>query len=150
LDTWLNKYAWQNQRADMTSTYVTTEPKSGQLVGYYALSVAAISHIEAPQRAKRGVAAHPIPVVLIARLAVDRRSQGQRIGHHLFRDAAIRTVSLASEIGIRGLLVHAKDPEAARFYQACSGSIEALPGNPLHLFLLLKDIRAALRSATTA
>ena len=148
LDTWLSKYAWQNQRADMAQTYVTTEPESGQIVGYYAISVAAVSQDEAPERAGRGVAHHPIPMALIARLAVDQQHQGHRVGHHLFQDAAIRTVNLAHEIGIRRLIVHAKDQAAVNFYRSCSDSFMPFPGSPLHQFLLLKDIRAALKALT--
>lgn len=96
-----------------------------------------------PSRVKKGLACHRIPVILLARLPVDVSEQGRRLGATLLKDALHRVASAAYEIGTRALLVHAKDDKAKAFYQRYDS--EASPTDPLHLFLLLKDLRAALR-----
>ena len=90
-------------------------------------------------RLRKGVARHPVPVVLLARLAVARAWQGRGLGPGLLKDAVLRVLSAAEGIGIRALLVHAKDDAAKAFYQHFN--FEPLPGYPLHLVLLLEDAR---------
>jgi GNAT superfamily N-acetyltransferase len=141
LDEWLARYALVNQRAGMATVFVTTVGDA--VVGYYALSTGGVEHAVAPQRVKRGVARHPIPVVILTRLAVHENYQGRGLGSALLRDALRRVAAAADEIGIRALLVHAKDEEARAFYLDF-GEFEPSPTGPLHLFLLLKDLRAAL------
>lgn len=85
-----------------------------------------------------------IPVLLLGRLAVDISDQGKSIGSHLLRDAIVRTVGVAEEIGVRALLVHASDDQAATFYRRFD--FESSPTDELHLMLLLKDARAVLRN----
>jgi len=98
-----------------------------------------VLYADAPARLQRGVARHPIPVVLLARLAVDRTWQGNGLGPGLLKDAILRVLGAAEGIGVRALLVHAKDDQAKGFYQHYD--FEPLPGYPLHLVLLLKDAR---------
>lgn len=137
LNKWLQRYAWQNQQANAVRTFVVCI--ENQVVGFYSLAVGAVDHIDAPQRVKKGLARHPIPVMILARLAVDRRYQGMRIGSGLLKDAILRTLNAADYAGIRAILVHAKDDKARTFYQQFD--FEPSPIDPLKLMLLLKDAK---------
>jgi len=117
--------------------------RAGRVVGYYALAAASVELEEAPARVKKGLARRPIPVILLARLAVALSEQGRGLGAALLRDALNRIGSAADQIGARAVLVHAKDDEAKSFYQHYD--FEPSPTDPLHLFLLMKDLRAVLR-----
>jgi GNAT superfamily N-acetyltransferase len=141
LDEWLKRFALVNQRAGMATVFVTLS--GDKVVGYYALATGGVERAEAPDRVVRGQPAHPIPVVLLARLAVDSSTQGRGLGRALLRDALIRVAAAANEIGVRALLVHAKDERAREFYMQC-GEFEPSPTDPLHLFLLMKDLRKSL------
>jgi GNAT superfamily N-acetyltransferase len=112
------------------------------VVGYYSLAPAAVEPQEAPARVMQGQARHPVPCILLARLAVDGRVQGRGVGRSLFRDALLRALGAHEQIGGRVFLVHALDEEARRFYERY-GMLPS-PTDPLHLFLLFKDIRALL------
>jgi GNAT superfamily N-acetyltransferase len=90
----------------------------------------------------KGLARHPIPIMLLARMAVDRRCQGQGVGKALLRDALERTLNAAEIAGIRAFAVHAKDEQARSFYELFD--FVPSPTDPLHLFLLLKDVRHSL------
>lgn len=135
LNTFLLKHALASHQAGATRTFVATS--SDTVVGYYSLAASQILHATATPRLKKGLAAHPIPVVLLARLAVDSRWRSRGMGRALLKDALLRTLAAADAIGVRALLVHAKD-EPARAYYARLG-FEPLPEHPLHLVLLLKD-----------
>ncbi len=87
---------------------------------------------------KKGLARHPIPVLLLARLAVDARFRGQGLGTQLLRDAAMLTAKLSKLVGIRALIVEAKDERTGRFYERLN--FEPFPANPLRLFVLTKDL----------
>lgn len=141
LTEWLRRYALQNQQAGAARVYVVH--RSGRVVGYYALAASSVEPEEAPERVKKGLARHPIPVILLARLAVDVSEQGQGLGRALLKDALSRSASAADEIGARAILVHAKDDEAQAFYRHFD--FEPSPTDLLHLFLLMKDLRAILR-----
>jgi GNAT superfamily N-acetyltransferase len=141
LDNWLKRFALVNQKASMTTVFVTCS--ANKVVGYYALATGGVERAQAPDRVSRGVPAHPIPVVLLARLAVDSSAQGRGLGRMLLRDALIRVASAAEEVGIRALLIHAKDERAREFYMGCA-EFEPSPTDPLHLFLLMKDLRKSL------
>lgn len=141
LDDWLKRFALINQRAGMTTVFVTLS--EGKVVGYYALATGGVERASAPARVAQGVPAHPIPVVLLARLAVDSSAQKSGLGRALVRDALIRVATAADEIGIRALLIHAKDESAREFYIKCA-EFEPSPTDPLHLFLLMKDLRKSL------
>lgn len=141
LDDWLKRFALVNQRAGMTTVFVTLS--DSKVAGYYALATGGVERANAPGRVARGVPAHPIPVVLLARLAVDSSAQKSGLGRALLRDALIRVEAAADEIGIRALLIHAKDDSARDFYMRCA-EFEPSPTDPLHLFLLMKDLRKLL------
>ncbi|MCA1600212.1 MAG: GNAT family N-acetyltransferase [Acidobacteria bacterium] len=140
LNDWLGRYALPNQQASAATTFVVCDGEA--VVGYYSLAVGAVDHTQAPPRVKKGLARHPIPVMVLARLAVDVRYQGRKIGQGLLKDALLRTVQLAEQAGIRAILVHAKDTEAASFYKRFD--FEPSPLDPLQLLLLVKDARKAV------
>lgn len=141
LTEWLRRYALQSHQAGAARVYVVHRTR--RVVGYYALAAGSVEPEEAPERVKKGLARHPIPVILLARLAVDISERRQGLGAALLKDALRRTTSAADEIGARAVLVHAKDDEAEAFYRHFD--FEPSPTDPLHLFLLMKDLRAMLR-----
>lgn len=134
------RYAWMNQQAGAAQTYVGLAGED--MVGYYTLAVGQVSREEAPDRIVKGLARYPVPVMLLARLAVDRRWQGQGVGKALLKDAMQRTLQAADIAGIRAFVVHAKDAEAASFYPKFD--FIPSPTDAMHLFLLLKDVRGLL------
>lgn len=142
LDIWLVKHARAAAGAGSARTYVVLDSEQGRVVGYHALSLASIEHSEATERASSGMPKHPIPAMLLARLAVDRAVQGKGIGAFLLRDAMSRALSVAEQAGMRLLLVHALSEEARAFYEHFG--FEASPTDAMNLQLLVKDIRLAL------
>ncbi|HKD79589.1 MAG TPA: GNAT family N-acetyltransferase [Candidatus Angelobacter sp.] len=137
LNRYLLRYAWQNQQAGAAQTYVGVAGDA--IIGYYTLTVGHVTHEEAPERLKKGLARHPVPIMLLARLAVDRRWQRQGVGRALLKDAMLRTLQAADIAGIRAFAIHAKDEEARRFY--LQFDFIPSPTDPMHLFILLKDVR---------
>jgi GNAT superfamily N-acetyltransferase len=137
LNRFLQQHALQNQQSGGAQTYVGLVDQT--VVGYYALAVGSVEQEHAPERVKKGLARHSIPIMLLARLAVDRHWQQQGIGAALLKDAVLRTLQAAEIAGIRALMVHAKDETTKRFYQR----FDFIPSSsdPLHLFILLKDLR---------
>ena len=113
LNRYLLRYAWQNQQAGAAQTYVGLVDDA--VVGYHTLAVGQVAHEEAPERLTKGLARHPVPIMLLARFAVDRRWQGQGVGQALLKDAMLRTLRAADIAGIRGFVVHAKDEAARNF-----------------------------------
>ena len=138
LDTYLVRHALPNQAMGAAQTYVAVDRAEG-LVGYFSLAVGSVTHDEAPERLAKGLARHAVPVMVLARLAVDHRWQGRGIGSGLLKNALQRTLRAADIAGIRAIVVHAKDDEAAAFYAAFG--FAPWPGRPLRLFLLLKDLK---------
>jgi GNAT superfamily N-acetyltransferase len=141
LNRFLQRFALANQKANAAQTYVLS--RSGLVVGYHSLAVGAVEHDSAPRRVGQGLARHAVPVMLLARLAVDRSAQGRGLGKALLKDAILRTAQAADIAGIRALLVHAKDEEARAWYERFD--FEPSPTDPFHLFLLMKDIKAVSR-----
>jgi predicted N-acetyltransferase YhbS len=137
LNEWLRRYALQNQRAGATRTFVAC--LENRVVGYYGLAVGAVDYAGASERVRKGLARHPVPVMILARLAVDVAHQGQRIGQSLLKDAVMRTLQASEFAGIRAILVHAKDDSARGFYERFG--FEPSPLSPLQLMLLLKDAK---------
>jgi len=137
LDRFLKRFALANQAANTAHTYVTCRAR--RVVGYYSLAVGSVQREIAPSRTVKGMARHPVPVMVLARLAVDRSEQGSGIGKALLQDALLRTAQAAEIAGIRALVVHAKDHDARRWYEQFD--FEPSPTDPLHLFLLLKDLK---------
>lgn len=140
LNQFLQRYALVNQKANSAQTYVCC--LGGEVVGFYSLAVGSVDPEDAPARVMKGLARHPVPVMILARLAVDRDHQGKGLGKTLLKDALLRTAQAADIAGIRCLLVHAKDEAARRWYE--SWEFEPSPTDPYHLFLMLKDLKALL------
>lgn len=134
----MHRYALLNQHNHAAQTYVTCRGK--QVVGFYTLAVGSVIHAEAPKRVQHGLAKHPVPVMILARLAVEQRVQGQGLGWALLKDALLRTIEASDIAGIRALLVHAKDQKSRNWYTQFN--FEPSPTDDYHLFLLMKDLRA--------
>jgi GNAT superfamily N-acetyltransferase len=142
LNRFLVRHALQAQRSGSAQTYVACFGQ--QLVGYYSLTVGAVAHADASERVRKAMPRYPIPVLILARLAVRADMQGRGLGKGLLKDALLRTAAAADIAGIRALLVHAKD-DAARAFYARYG-FDPSPTDPYHLFLLVKDIQRRLRT----
>jgi GNAT superfamily N-acetyltransferase len=140
LNEWLLRIARTNQAAGTSQTYVVH--RAGRVVGYYAIAAASVHRDESPERVVKGLARHPVPVAVIARLAVDRSEHGKGVGAALLKDALMRIAGAADIIGVRAVLVHAKDEAARAFYQRFD--FVSSPVDPLQMFLLMKDVRHAL------
>jgi len=144
LDEWLKRHARAAQASDSARVYVATLEDGETVIGYYALAAAQIAPDEATARALKGQPrARPVPAILLARLAVDRSHQGGGVGRSLLQDVLLRCVEAADAIGARVLLVHAKHQEAKAWYMQVG--FEESPTDPLHLLMLLKDVRAFLQ-----
>jgi len=139
LDDWLKRRAAQNQASGASRTFVASD--DGKVIAYYALASSAIAATAAPGRFKRNMP-DPIPVVVLARLAISRSHQGRGLGRALFQDAGRRVIYAAEMIGIRGLLVHAISDEAKAFYQQLG--LAPSPLEPMTLMTTVTDLRAAL------
>jgi GNAT superfamily N-acetyltransferase len=133
LNLYLRNYALQNQKRGIVRNYVTTHTDDKVVVAYYSLVYAALEQKLLPLKLVRGLGKYDIPVMLLARLAVDRREQGQGLGKALLKDAILRTMQAAHIAGLKLLLVHAKDQPAADFYR--KHGFEPVLGEPLKLFL---------------
>jgi GNAT superfamily N-acetyltransferase len=114
------------------------------VIAYHSLTAGAVRKEESPERVAKGLAKHPIGVILLARLAVDRSAQGEGLGKALLMDALVRCCDAADAVGARAVLVHALDEQAAAFYRRFG--FEPSPLNPNQLMLLMKDLRATLKS----
>jgi GNAT superfamily N-acetyltransferase len=139
LTDWLKRFARMNQASGDTRTYVIHRNLS--VVGYYLLAPGSVSRTQATARASKS-APEPIPIVLLARLAVDKREHGQGLGSALLKDALQRAYAGAEIIGGRAVMVHAIDADATAFYRKYG--FESCPGLELHLMLLMKDFRLSL------
>lgn len=137
LNRFLQQYALLNQNNGASKTYVGLADQT--IIGYYSLTVGSIEYEKAPERVIKGLAHHAIPIMLLARLAVDSHWQSKGIGASLLKDAMLRTLHAADIAGIRAFVVHAKDDVAKGFYEHFD--FLPSPSDPLHLFLLLKDVR---------
>lgn len=140
LNQFLQRYALVNQKANSAQTYVCCFGDT--VVGFYSLAVGSVDPQASPSRVTKGLARHPVPVMILARLAVDKEHQGNGLGKALLKDALLRTAQAADIAGIRCLLVHAKDDAARRWYE--SWEFEPSPTDPYHLFLMLKDLKSLL------
>jgi GNAT superfamily N-acetyltransferase len=141
LNQFLVCYALINQQAGSSQTYVGLADE--ELIGYYTLAFGAVEHAKAPERIGKGLAKHPIPLMVLARLAVSKSWQrGKGVGPGLLKDAVLRTLQAADIAGLRALAVHAKDDDARAFYEHF-GFIQS-PTDPYHLLVLLKDIKKEL------
>src|SRR5450759_3108114 len=115
LNLWLKRFAWANVQNDSARVYVAHR-RDRVVVGYHALTAGSVSRGEAPERIGHGVAAHPIGVVVLGRLAVDRAQQGKGLGTTLLQNALLRAEHAADTVGVRAVLVQAIDAAARSFY----------------------------------
>jgi len=143
LDDWLRRRARANHVSGASRTYVVCEDTL--VIGYYALASGVITVESAPGRFKRNMP-NPIPVAVLARLAVDQNWQGLGVGRALFRDAARRVAHAADAIGIRGIVVHAISEQAKKFYMTLG--FDPSPSEPMTLMITLSDVRDALLKKT--
>jgi GNAT superfamily N-acetyltransferase len=141
LDRWLQRYASQGERRDSTRTFVVTEVRA-TVRGYYTLVAGQIEHEQATKSARKGLPRHfPIPVAVLARLAVDTRSQGHGLGARLLNDALERICRAAQEVAVRAVVVHAIDEKAAAFYERFG--FHGLSAAPRTLMVTLAELREA-------
>ncbi len=133
LNVYLRNYALQNQKKAIVRNYVTTRADSNVVVAYYSLVYVAIGQSRLPAKLVKGLGRYDIPVMLLARLAVDHREQGKGLGKALLKDAILRTIQAAEIAGLKLLLVHAKDEAAADFYRR--HGLEPVVDDALKLFL---------------
>lgn len=141
LNDWLVRHARQAQGGGSAKTFVVTD--GDRVAGYFSLAVGQVDTLDAPERIRKGMGHYPVPVVVLARLAVARRDQGRGIGIGMLQDAIRRSLSIADHAGVRALLTHPIDEEAGRFYGRF-GFVSS-PLREQQLLLLLKDGRSLLR-----
>jgi GNAT superfamily N-acetyltransferase len=141
LDRWLHRYAGQGERRDATRTFVATN-EQGTVCGYYTLVAGQLEHAEATEAVRKGLSRHfPIPVAILARLAVDERSQGQGLGASLLNDALERVCRAAQEVAVRAVVVHAINRAAAGFYERFG--FRSLSEAPRSLMVTLAELNEA-------
>jgi GNAT superfamily N-acetyltransferase len=146
LTEWLLHHARQAQASGSARTFVVCE--QDRVAGYYSLTVGQIDTLEAPERIRRGMGQYPIPLVILARLAVDADYQRRGLGFSLLQDAIMRTVSISDQAGIRALLTHPIDAKADAFYRRFG--FESTPTHDRQLILLLKDARRLTQARSQA
>ena len=142
LNDWLLRHARQAQTSGSARTFVVAEDDQ-RVAGYFSLTVGQVDTLEAPERMRQGMGQYPLPVVILARMAVSARDQGRGIGLGMLQDAITRTLLIAEQAGIRAMLTHPIDEEAARFY-TWFGFV-ASPLREQQLLLLLKDAKKLIR-----
>ena len=146
LTQWLLHHARQAQGSGSARTFLACD--KDRVAGYYSLTVGQIDTLEAPERIRRGMGQYPIPLVILARLAVDLDYQKRGLGFSLLQDAITRTVGIADQAGIRALLTHPIDAEADAFYRRFG--FESTPTHDRQLILLLKDARRLMQAINPA
>jgi GNAT superfamily N-acetyltransferase len=143
LDDYLHRRALPNHVQGASRCFVTC--RDGRVVGFYALASSSVAHADCPGKVRRNMP-DPVPVILLSRLAVDRKEQHRGLGSHLLRDALARCVQAGDSIGVRAILVHALHDDARAFY--AHFDFEPSPTDPLHLMLLMKDARALVAASS--
>jgi predicted N-acetyltransferase YhbS len=144
LDSWLLRHARHAEAGGSARTFVTTD--RSRVVGYYALAIGQVSPKDATKRLLKGQPAEkPVPVLVLARLAVDQKHQGRGLGSSLLQDALFRCNTVAESVGVRAVVAHSL-PQAASFYDHFG--FEESPTDPLHRILLFKDLRKFLESVS--
>ena len=138
LDEWIKRRALINHLSGAGRAFVVTD-QEGRVYGYYAMAAGAVSHQAATGNARRNMP-DPVPVMVLARLAVDRRAQGVKLGASLLQDAVSRAVSVSQNAGVRALLVHALHDRAKLFYERYG--FQESPQHPMTLMLRLGAVKA--------
>ena len=141
LNVYLQKHALKSQRSHGTVTYVCAN--EGCVVGYYTLLYGSINREGAPERARKGLGnCESIPIIILARLAIDKSMHGKLLGKGLLKDALYRACAASKVAGLRAFVVHAKNEAAKAFYEKFD--FAPLPENPMHLYRLISDIKREL------
>ena len=143
LDRFLIRHALQAQQTNSSQSYVAVN--DDEVIGFYTIVAGEIRHAEAPERVVKGMPRHPIPVLVLARLAVHTKAQRHGVGAGLLLDALGRTLQVADVIGVRALTVHAKDDQAVAFYRYFGFTPSTT--DTRHLFMIIKDIHRAAGQA---
>jgi GNAT superfamily N-acetyltransferase len=146
LDQFLHSLVSQYEKRRLGRTYVVTRPSEKRVLGYYTLASGAVSFEKLPAKAAKKLPRHPVPVVLLARLAVDQSTQGQGLGRVLLTDALRRCLALANQLGVHAVEVDAIDEQAKAFYEKYG--FVALEDNPRHLYLPIATLAAAFQEET--
>ncbi|MBM3610822.1 MAG: GNAT family N-acetyltransferase [Alphaproteobacteria bacterium] len=141
LNEYIKKYALQHQQSQGSRTYVAIHDNNN-IAGYFTLAYGSVSSEEVPERVGRGLGRYPIPIMVLARLAVDQKLKGQGLGKSLLKQALLKTLNASEIAGLRAIVVHAKDTTAQSFYKHYGFTSSSL--DELHMFLLCKDIRLNL------
>jgi len=142
LSNWLKKHAIQSQESQHTRTMVISEDDK-VVIGYYSYNVISVEHEESPDRVKKGLARHPIPVFLIARLALDTKHQGKGLGTRLMLNALKGAAAITKDVPIRAVIVDAIDDEAKEFYSGFD--FVPFPADRLRMWLLMKDLMRTIK-----
>jgi GNAT superfamily N-acetyltransferase len=143
LDEFIRRLVSQYEKRNLGRSYVAVRPGDRQVIGYYTLAAGAIAFQNLPSSAAKKLPKHPVPVILLARLAVDQSARGQGLGEALLIDALDRCLGLADQVGLHAVEVDAIDQAARAFYEKYG--FVPLPDSPLHLFLPLGTIRDSLK-----
>lgn len=146
LNQWLIRHARQAQGSGSAKTFVVADAGEPQVAGYFSLTVGQVDTLDAPARVRKGMGQYPVPVVILARLAVSSQYQGNGIGRGMLQDAVHRTLLIAEQAGIRAMLTHPVDATASGFYRRFG--FEPSPLQPQQLQLLLKDARRLIDAKT--
>lgn len=144
---WLRRHALQAQAAETAAVYVVCTASSRLVVAYFALAAGSVEPSDAPARITRGTGRYPVPVILLARLGVHHSEQGHGLGRALLKEVLLRASQAADTVGARALLIHAESAATRSFYLHLA-EFEPSPTDALHLFLLMKDLRATIEGRT--
>lgn len=142
LDNWLTRNALQAQQSNTAAVYLLLSEQ--QVIGFYAIAMGSVSQNESTARVRKGTGGYPIPMAIIARLAVDRNFQGNGYGVALLKDAVVRTLAASTSIACHGILVHALNDSAAEFY--AKYGFEPSPIASRTLMLLLSDLKKTIQA----
>lgn len=145
LDVFLRTQAGQYERKDVGRTFVATRPNANRVIGYYTLAASAVEFATIPEKLSKKLPKHPVPTILLGRLAVDTSARGEGLGRELLMDALRRVLTVAETLGVFAVHVHALDDEARAFYEKYG--FVALADQPRHLLLPLATIRTAFAGA---
>lgn len=147
LNDWLQKHAWPSHQGGGARVYVAVDPTQNLIAAYFCLSAAQVDRAAVPRRVSQGMGQSPVPVVLIGRFGVDKSFQGSGIGTFMVRHAFGETLKTAQLVGVRAVMVDAKDQDAANFYERLG--FTAPVNDPLRLFIMIKDVKRSLAAAAT-
>jgi GNAT superfamily N-acetyltransferase len=142
LNEWLQRYALQSHRSDAAKTFVVHQKL--EVKAYYSLVSGNVSRRESPPRLGSGLGNYPIPIILLARLAVDLSFQRRGVGKALLKDAILRVIRISEDVAVRALIVDAIDDEAKRYY--LEAGFVPFPEDQMRLMQMLKDLRASMKA----